>query len=448
VIISSAGKKKRASNIARGTLVAAAVAALAVASAGSAATRGKQATVTLDVLQAVAWKAGQEILNANFERQYPDIKINATYTDNVSLATLTLARLQAGTGPDVFYVVSGAGSAAGVWPLAGAGRLMNLTNRPWVKRLPAHARPTNSWKGKVYGWPFVLNASGILYNVDTWNQLGLTTPKQYSQVLSLCRKATAAGKVMFALGMAGATGNAGFLPLSQILMNTFVYAVDPDWTAKRNKKTVKFATSPQWRRSYQALLGLRNAGCFNPSPAATTFSQALGMVANGQAVGILQAASGLPALRALNPRINLKLIPFPADKAANTVVGVGQSSIVANAATKHPTETRLFMDFMARPAQANVVAKANGVLSPYLGTPWATTKLHGNLPPHLSALEAPFKAGKVSNSQFAAFANPSMWFTVVAGYIPGLFTGQKTISQILQAADYMWDNPTATSAPS
>jgi raffinose/stachyose/melibiose transport system substrate-binding protein len=375
---------------------------------------------------------------------YPNIHINATYTDNVTEATLILAQLQAGNAPDVFYLVPGSGAAAGVWALASAGRLMDLTKRPWVKRVPAYAKPLNSWKGKIYGWPFVLNSSGFLYNVETFKQLGLTIPTQTSQVIAECRKVSAAGKYMFALGMAGASGNAGYLPLSQIIMNTFVYSIDPKWNAERDKKTVKFTNSPLWTRAYQVLLDMKDAGCFNPSPAATTFGQALAMVANGQAVGVLNAASGVPSLLALNPKLNLKLLPFPADKAANTVAGVAGSALSANAASTHPKETRLFMDFMARPAQANVVAKANSALSPYLGTPWATKKLHGDLPIQLTPLVKPFSAGKVSNAPFQSFANSSMWFTVVAGYIPGLFTGQKTIAQIEQAADYMWDNPSAT----
>jgi hypothetical protein len=32
--------------------------------------------------------------------------------------------------------------------------------------------------------------------------------------------------------------------------------------------------------------------------------------------------------------------------------------------------------------------------------------------------------------------------------VQGLFTGQRTIDDLLKAADYLWDNPTATSAPS
>jgi raffinose/stachyose/melibiose transport system substrate-binding protein len=449
VTVASAEHTKKRFTRARGTLVVAttiaAVASLSLTAAtGSAAPKAKHATVTLNILQAITYKPGQELLDANFERQFPNIHINATYSDNVTLASLTLAQLQAGNGPDAFFVVEGRGAAASVWALADAGRLMNLSDRPWAKRVPAYAKNAVSRTGKLYGWPFSLNPTGILYSVALWKQLGMTTPTNFAQTLSLCRKATAAGKYMFALGMGGATGNAGYLPLSQILMNTFVYSIDRNWNAERDKQTVKFATSSMWRRSYQALLDMNSAGCFNPSPAATTFSSALGMVANGQAVAMLQAASGYPQLKNLNPNLDLKLIPFPADKAANTVAGVASSAIVANAATAHPKETRLFMDFMARPAQANVVAKADGVLSPYLGTPWATKKLKGDLPSYLTPLTKPFSKGKVSHAPMFTFANPSMWFGVVAGYIPGLFTNQKTIDQILQGSDYMWDNPAAT----
>jgi raffinose/stachyose/melibiose transport system substrate-binding protein len=397
-----------------------------------------KATITLTVLQTVATKAGQDLLDANFERQYPNIKIEATYATNAAINSQLLTEIAAGNAPDMFYTLPAASGLDSVWTLAAAGRLLDLTkNNPWAHRLPIPMRPKMSYHGKLYAWPTTYNIHGILYNASLMSQLGLKPPTTYAQTLALCHKIVAAGKIPFALGFPG--GNEA-IQMSQIFFNEFVYAVNPKWNAKRNKHQVSFATSPLWQQAFGAFLQMKDAGCFNPSPEGTTYNSALGMLANGQAVMEVASLALLGPLAALNTNIPWRLTSFPAVKASQTLVSGGTQALAGSATTKYPNEVRTFIAFAARPKQSYFQNKANLTVD-------VTSASKGIVPALASAVIPQFKAGRFVDSTPSTFPNPNLWFGVFAADLPGLFTGQLGVANILKAADYMWDNPTAISPP-
>src|ERR1700759_2840621 len=82
-----------------------ALAALAVAVSASAAP--KATPVTLRFVQTNTGQAATDILIANFERVYPNIKIDVLYLPTSQLQTLLLTQFQSGTAPDLFYVQGG-----------------------------------------------------------------------------------------------------------------------------------------------------------------------------------------------------------------------------------------------------------------------------------------------------------------------------------------------------
>ena len=51
----------------------------------------------------------------------------------------------------------------------------------------------------AYGIPYATNASGILYNVDKFEELGLTVPTTWDELIEVCETAKAAGETPFLL---------------------------------------------------------------------------------------------------------------------------------------------------------------------------------------------------------------------------------------------------------
>jgi raffinose/stachyose/melibiose transport system substrate-binding protein len=399
-------------------------------------------TVTLRIAQTSSFKAGQDIVNANFQRECPNIHLELTYLDPQSLTTQLQVGLQTGSGPDIFQVLFGNSSAVGVWPLAKAGRLMNLSDQPWVGDIAKSTRPIVSFNGKAYAQPLNVGTNGILYNMDLWNRLGLTAPTTVNDLLSLCRKVSAAGKVMFAAGMAGAQQSNSTLGLVQSLMNEFVFNIDPNWTAERNAGKVKFVNSPLWRSVYQVLLQMQDGGCFNKAPWATSFPEASALIATGGAVAAIISPALIAIFKGLNPNLNLALTPLPSFKVDDMVVSGNGASMAVNAATKLPKEARAFLNFQSKPDQSRAFAKGNNVIAP------VDAKQGSNLPAYMDKIYGTlYSKGKVVDSPFAAFPNSNVFFTVLGAYIPGILSGQVSIDKLLQDADYFWDHPDATSAP-
>ena len=71
----------------------------------------------------------------DFEHKYPNIKINAQYVESLTGNTLLATQLQAGNGPDLFSVGAGTGSSTAIWNAGPAGKLLDLSSSPWVKRI-------------------------------------------------------------------------------------------------------------------------------------------------------------------------------------------------------------------------------------------------------------------------------------------------------------------------
>lgn len=85
-----------------------------------------------------------------------------------------------------------------------AGMLVDLTGEEFVANLQESylqmVYDVNGDKEEaVYGVPYATNASGILYNVEKFEQLGLEIPKTWDELIAVCDAAVAAGETPFLL---------------------------------------------------------------------------------------------------------------------------------------------------------------------------------------------------------------------------------------------------------
>jgi raffinose/stachyose/melibiose transport system substrate-binding protein len=423
--------------ISRKTNLVVLAASLTAVLAVGAASAGSRETVTLNMLMASSQQSPMSILIANFERVYPDIDINATFVPSTALVPLLLTQLQAGNAPDIFHMVPGGSGNNGVWPLASAGRNLNLTGEVWDKRLPAYIKEAVAYQGKTYGFPYNLFLDAVAYNKDLFKQLGLKIPTTFAQVLTMCKKITAAGKVPFIQGVAEANNGALF-PLQR--MSQYVYSGTPKWDALKSKGTVSFANSAPWRRTWQSILDMKDAGCFQPGAQGSSAASQFAGFARGDAVMSVMATSQFGGVLLANPTIKAGFFNLPGDTAKQSQVPLSGSILGVSATTKHPKEAKTFLQFLSRPKQAALYAKVSGGNSYY-------DIIKGVLPPTQTDLAGLLKSGKVVWSKYSFWPNPSLPPVALGGGLQALFTGQKSVDDILKMMDYLWDNPTASSAP-
>jgi raffinose/stachyose/melibiose transport system substrate-binding protein len=396
-----------------------------------ASPQAKRDVVTLRMIMGVTVKPAMDILIANFQRVYPNVRIDATYSTTDQVTSQLSTQFQAGNGPDLLQVRGGNTDSASAYVLAGAGQLMDLTKSPWYKRIDPNSKQLYTLKNKVYAWPTFITPYGAIFNVTLFNQLGLKQPKTFGDVLSLCKKITAAGKIPFAQAFGGTTVSA--LVLARQRSAQYVFGPDPSWNDKRARKQVTFAGSAGWKRTLQSIVDMKNAGCFAPGAQGTSLPQMYAQIATGDAVMGTANNFDYTSIKLLNPTENLQIMNLPGDSAKqNYLLAASTLAVGANAHTAHPKEAKDFINFLAREQQASLFAKILGGIA-------SLDAKKGKFPAYATPLAPFFKKGTYRTDEFAAWPNPLVLNQGLIPGIIGLITGQTTIDSTLANMDRLWD---------
>jgi raffinose/stachyose/melibiose transport system substrate-binding protein len=180
----------------------------------------------------------------------------------------------------------------------------------------------------------------------------------------------------------------------------------------------------------QHVVDMKNANCFSPGVAGTTGDGAIAQFNSGQAAIFFLSPPTSSLLSASIP--TGVFAPPPSKVGAPQSLCVNQTNFIAinNAATGDKLAAALkFIDFVARPAQSATFDKASGeVLSGY-----AVMKGDFSASPRLKVL-APYLNDKSPVQPVYVWPNPLVASALSKG-AAGLFTGQKTIDQILTDMD-------------
>jgi len=409
--------------------IAALVVGTAVTMAASVSAAPSQVTVNF-VTQAIAQASWSKSV-AEFEQANPTIKINVRYLPG-DYGSLLQTQINSGNIPDVFYTAPGNGAGQSVLPFVyRKGLVMNLKNEPWVKSIPAVVKPLVSTSKGVYAWPGDINIVALWYNKPGLQQLGLKPPTTLSQLLTLCGKVSAAGKVPIALPVIPAVQAGAVLFANAAAQG----AITPEWLKARKKKQATFAASPQWRKAAEAVVKMKNAKCFSPGVAASTLQQAFGQLASGQALmvaGASQVLNGVFPLIKDPSAVSFNGVPFPSDKAGQGgVILAPNDGLSVWLHTKVKAAALTFVRYMAGEKAAQRFAASNG------NADWAGF-VKNRLPSHMTGLLPAVKKHQTVLNPTGIWPNPRIRETTSADTV-GLLTGQKTPAVLLADADRAYD---------
>jgi len=411
----------------------AAMAALSlVPGASESASGGTNDAVTISMLANTIDQPGYDVLIPNFERAYPNIKVQVDYALSPILSQLETTELAAGNAPDVLTTSSTCGaSAISVCILARSGYLVPLVKEPWAKRTLPLVTSLAKVGRNLYAYEPALGAEGISTNDDLFRRLGLKVPQTFSQLLSVCRKAKSAGTV--AIVLSGASQPTVAFLLTAMAVAT-VYGKDKQWVSEQRAGKVTFAGSPGWRAALQEFIEMNDAGCFEPGVLGTTTASAQAQFAQGRGLMIPGLTSQLGEIRADNPSFKISAYPFPGGTGASqtrTFVNLDPSlSVNAHSSAQKQTAARAFIDFVARPKQNELYAAVNGGLTQY-------AFLKGQLPAFMSHYTGAFEHREYVVNPQSSWWNPSVYVTLQQDGI-GLITGQLTVADVLDAMDAAW----------
>lgn len=423
---------KRTHSRRRGTLLVAAMfiamSALGIAAAQANSLKANDVTLKADFRSDA--KVSIDAMIANFNRVYPNTKIDVTYADTTQLDAVLKTQIQAGNSPDIVTSAPGSSGTVPVGTYGAQGVLLDVSKRPWEKNIPKFIKDLSTVNGKLLALPMQINVLFVIYNVDLFKSLNLSPPTTWAQFLNVCTTIKNAGKVpLFHAGGAIILNNV----LAGELAANYVFGPGPLWIAKRNQDKVTFAGSPGWKKVMQHILDMKDAGCFSPGVAGVTSSASVtSNMATGSAFMTMSGGNTIGAATAANPKVNLSTFPIPAENGrkgtyVNVYPGIAFSGI---ATTQHKKEVLEFLDFMARPKQNALFTKLTHTIAPY-------DYIKGNLPADFKPEAALIKQGHWRVSTHVTWPTP-LEANTLGTQITGLFTGQKTPDDVLKAVDAVW----------
>lgn len=373
-----------------------------------------------------------EGLFSAFEDANPGYTVDATYTPNDGYPQLVQTQLQSGQAADVIQSSPGTGGPLAALNLAAGGRLADLSDTAWAPELPTSLSPLVSLDGKVYAYPTDLAPLMPVYNPDIFKDLGVKVPTTFQQLLDACGTISAAGIIPIAL--AGGSFQNVTITLQALAANE-VFGPDPEWNSKRADGDTTFVDSKGWQQVLKDFQAMIDAGCYAPDVAAVQAPVHIQQFASGQAAMVIIPAQGIGIVRAnATPDLSLSTFALPARKAADTRVAASSGiSLVVNADAADPAAARVLLDFLSSPEEKIAYADKAGTIAPGAGADGADV-----VPEFLEPLNDYLTPEKSLPLYYLSWPSGAVTQQLSTS-AQGLFTGQKTIDQVLQDVDKAWD---------
>ena len=385
-------------------------------------------TITMSMISSN--QPGMELVIADFENEYTNCKVNADFVADLDgYATQVTSRLAAGNAPDIIFMIPGFADQLAVYRFADAGYLMDLTNEDWVSDMYAPTKPLFMYNDQVvakdYGFAPYAN---IIYDKNYFAANNLSIPTTYSELIDLCKKIQS-----FNDGITPICWGAG--EWSVCHNNTLsmaadnVWAKDPDWLNKRLNDEITFTGDAGWRSTLEQLKEMIDLKVFGSYPESISFPQMAQELGDGKCA-MAFTYGGLAGMAAAeNPDVNLGQLAFPGVTADDTrIFLVCSGGLGINKDTKNADAAKAFLNFMNRPEESSKFAAASTIISPQQAKSGQLEGTYTDLNPIFTADNKvlPVPADYYPNSSFATKTGES---------IQGLFTGQKTVDQILADMD-------------
>ncbi|MEU7748275.1 extracellular solute-binding protein [Nonomuraea sp. NPDC049158] len=374
---------------------------------------------TLTILYVKMFQPALEPVVKAFEQKYPGTKVDVNYVSG-DVGNLIGTQLQAGTAADIFVTLPGSGGVMNVHTLAAQGKLLDLSDSPWVAGIPRLWQSDMAFNGKTYAYPGTLQGLGAIYNMTKLKELGLKPPKTWSEVLGLCKSAKDHGLYAYAQGLNDSAGpQMMFLALSADL----VYGPTPDFSTQLKEKKTTVPASP-WRQVLDKYKQMNDAGCFGEGVMGRTRTQGTDEVAAGKALGIVDVGAAIAPIEKAAPKSELTILPMPAtdDPAGTYFPALPGFTVSANAQAKNPAAAKAFLNMLAEPQNISVYAKGYASV-PLIPVP-------GFKPPaNLAALNEAIAAGK--SAKIADWPNPKVNDVAQQG-VQAILLGKDTIDEVLQ----------------
>jgi raffinose/stachyose/melibiose transport system substrate-binding protein len=222
---------------------------------------------------------------------------------------------------------------------------LDISEEPFVETIMDDAKEALSSNGKVYGIPATgFMAGGWFYNKKVYEELGLSVPTTWDELMANNEKIKEAGKV----AVVGTYKDSWTAQLIVLADNYNVLQQHPNFAEEFTANKAKISTTPGALRSFEKLEEVFKGGYLNEDFLATGYEAGLKMLAEGQGAHYPMLTFALPMLAAnyseeLN---NIGFFPQPGESAEENGLTVWvPAGVYINKNTEHPEEAKQWMEF-------------------------------------------------------------------------------------------------------
>lgn len=283
-----------------------------------------------------------------FTKMYPHIKVNFQPTIPAEYNATLRLQLEGGIAPDVMYARSFAtgielyneGFFADVSSLNGYSENYNTSNKaPWMTK-----------DGEPFAIPFAAVSHGIYYNKDIFKELGLTQPKDWDEFLTYCQTIKDAGYIPLANGLADEWDITEVVFMS--IAPNFIGGMEGRLAYDRGEK--KF-DGPEVVKLFEAMASL--APYLPQGFEALGYNDSNVLFATGQAAMYFDGSWTIGTFADVD--FNWGILPPPAPKGSTKeyITFHADAGMAMNAATTHPEEVKLLLEWFGSKAGAEALAK-------------------------------------------------------------------------------------------
>jgi raffinose/stachyose/melibiose transport system substrate-binding protein len=399
-------------------------------SKGSSGESSKKVTLTVEASQDMKTSYGfafsQDNINA-FEKKYPNVTVKLLLDPDSEMTIIVQTKLAAGQPSDIINY----NKVSAENELGAETNFVDLSGEPWVKNLtnPSALKAPN---GKIYGFSFqnAVGGMGMVYNKDIFNQLNIAVPTTYDQLVTDCQKIKTSG-INPIYGTFKSTYT--FQIWTSSTWGYYVAKSQPDLWNKLNTHQKKWTDVPAFLDSLTDAYNLYKNGYMQSSLLSDDYDSVPQAFLNNKNAMTFGSDLTVTDLMTKDPGINFGMFPFPEFDGESSYLTIGQLDAVyfIPNKSKHISEAKEFLDFMAQPEQVNTAQKTMAFLP----------SINGAASPNFDSFEQGIYTtyNKPGNTVVEMNAYMKVDVTELWSYFQDMLTGEKTPSQVLQAWDTTFD---------
>ncbi len=220
--------------------------------------------------------------------------------------TVLRARLNSGDIPDVFM------SSAYADNQTYKDYILDLTGQDFIKQIEPTALMGVTVKGRVTGYPFLVQSHSFIYNKKIFADAGIKVlPRTIKEYEAVCEKLQAKGIQPFATGfkewwVLPQTAWQVLAPIKDKFGGDYATFVD-----KLNDGSLTFKDTKEMKNVFDVLDMIKKFG--GPKPMESDFNDQCSMLATGQVAMIHQGNWAEDTIRKINPTIDIGYLLGPVD---------------------------------------------------------------------------------------------------------------------------------------